>query len=390
MVHFKLLAFASCLAMVAIGPSMASSFDDCRNGNAFVDPDKQFAACDGAMQAASEVKQKAFLRFKRAEALYWMNQFGPALDDVNLAIDADPQLIPAYIRRAWIYIIFRQWEDANRDIVEVLAREPRNAEALFALSYVYTSTEPNSERAFEALRQAVEIDPNFHLARLDLAYKNYYRGDLEAMLKEFGTILAHDEAELDKVAFRSTYGNREAYPFSAYVRYQRGMFLMFAHRDDEALADFNWLISRYPKIALAFVFRGQVLRDKNNDIDALKDYSRAVELDPQNADARRGKGWTLLGMKKFDEAIVDADWMAGPGSPIRGEGYQLRAAISKERGDNDQALLDLEEAFRNDPELLSQMQQRLAELGYISAQSGTVYSEEIRNGVRACIADPGC
>ena len=59
-----------------------------------------------------------------------------------------------------------------------------------------------------------------------------------------------------------------------------------------ALADFDWLISRYPKIALAFVFRGQVLRHKNNDIDALKDYSRAVELDPQNADARRGKGWT--------------------------------------------------------------------------------------------------
>src|SRR5437868_11704324 len=86
------------------------------NGDAFTQSSAQFNACDAALKAASNVKQQAFIRFKRAEALYWMDQFGQALADVNLAIEADPDLIPAYIRRAWIYVFLGQKSEAGRDI----------------------------------------------------------------------------------------------------------------------------------------------------------------------------------------------------------------------------------------------------------------------------------
>jgi len=182
MFHFKSIAFAACLVMAASGQSAASSYDDCRNGNGFLDPEKQFAHCDEALKAALDTKPRAFLQFKRGEALYWMDNFGPALADVDLAIQGDPQLVPAYIRRTWIYLTLGQWQKASRDIEEILAQEPGNAEGLFALSYLYTSTEPNSARALEALRQSLEINPDFHLARLNLAYRNYYLGDLEGMV----------------------------------------------------------------------------------------------------------------------------------------------------------------------------------------------------------------
>lgn len=392
MFHFKLVPFVSCLVMAvgaAISPSMASPFDDCRNGSAFAEPDKQFAVCDAALNAATDAKQKAFFQFKRGEALYWAEQHGQALADVNLAIEADPQLVPAYIRRAWIFILFRQWEDASRDIEEVLAQQPRNAEAIFALSFVYTSIEGNSERAFEAVRQAVEIDPGFHLARLNLAYKQYYRGDLGAMMKEFDTLLSHSEAELDKVSFRSGSGRQDIYPFGAHVRHERARFLMLARRDDQALPDINWLISHHPKISAPFVLRARILWGSDK-IGALKDYGRAIEVDPYSVDARRERGWALLSLGKFDEAMADANWITETVSSAQSEGFHLRAKIAKKRGDREQALRDYEEAFRNDPQLLLLMQERLVGLGYVSRHAGNVYSEEIRNGVKACIADPEC
>lgn len=240
------------------------------------------------------------------------------------------------------------------------------------------------------MQQSLKIKPDFHLARLNLAYKNYYRGDLEGMLREFDAILAHDEAELDKVSFRSRNGRRDAYPFSGYVRYERSRFLMFANRNDEALEGSDWLIAHYPTNSQAFVLRGQILRSKNNDVEALKDYSHAVELDPEDVDARRGRGWTLFVLEKLNEAMIEADWLARPTSSARGDGFRLRAYIHKRLGDSEQALLDYEEAFQNDSEILRQTQERMVQLGYISSQAGNTYGEEFRNGVRACIADPEC
>ncbi|WP_162914082.1 tetratricopeptide repeat protein [Taklimakanibacter lacteus] len=387
MFHLKWLPIAACLVLTASGQSAASPYDDCRDGNAFTDSENQFIACDHALQAALDTKQKSFLYFKRAEALYWMDKFGPALADVDLAIQGNRQLVPAYVRRAWIYLTFGQWEEASRDIEEVLAQEPHNAEGLFALSYLFTSIEPNSARALEALRQSLEIKPDFHLARLNLAYKNYMRGDLEGMLKEFDTILAHDAGELDKVSFRSGGPRRGTYPFSGYVRYERSKYLIFARRNEEALEGVNWLIAHYPNVASAFVLRGQILRGQNKESDALKEYSHAVELDPADVDARRGKAWTLFSLEKMGEAMAEADWLAQRTSPVRGEGFQLRAYINKKLGLGDQALLDYEEAFRNDREILRRTQRLVVELGYASADSS---GEEFRNGMRACIADPEC
>lgn len=373
--------------MGAAGPSLASSLDDCRNGNAFLDRDNQFIACNEALKATADAKEKALLWFKRGEAFYWRQQYSESLADLNLAIDADPGLRAAYIRRAWAYTQLQQWEDARRDVEAVLAEEPENAQALFALGYIFLSVDPNPERALKAFRQALEADPELHLARLNIAYQQYfYLGDVEAMLKEFQTILSHDEANLDKVTFQM---REKGVFFAAHVRRERARYLMLAGRDDEALLDVDWLISHHPTMASAYLLRGQILRNKKDIIEAVKDYGRAIELDPGNVDARRERGWSLLGMGRYDEALTDATEIIG-GFRAQGEGYRLRAAIAKRQGDRRQALQDYEEAFRNDPRFLRIMQERLAGLGYLSRHYSTAYSEETRNGMMACIIDPEC
>lgn len=233
----------------------------------------------------------------------------------------------------------------------------------------------------------MDIDPDFHLARLNFAYKQYYyRGDIEAMLREFQAILSHDEAELDKVSFWRKKGDAL---FAAHVRGERAKHLLLAGRDTEALADVEWLISRHPDMSSAFFMRGQILRNKKDTIEAVKDYGRAIELEPGNVDARRERGWVLLGMEKFDEALIDATEIIG-GFRAQGDGYWLRAEIAKRQGDRGQALQDYEEAFRNDPRVLRTMRERLVGLGYLSRHSSGAYSEETRNGMMACVIDPEC
>lgn len=384
---FRSGLFVACLVMGAAGQALASPQEDCRNGRAFLEPVRQFTVCDAALKTAADAKEKAFFWFKRGEAFYWQGQLSQSLADLNLAIDADPRLVAAYIRRAWAYIQLQDWEGAYRDIEVVLTEEPRNAEALFALSYLYTSTEPNSERAYQALQQALDIDPDFHLARLNFAYKQYYyRGDIEAMLREFQAILSHDEAELDKVSF---WRNKGDALFAAHVRGERARHLLLAGRDTEALADVEWLISRHPDMSSAYFMRGQIRRNKKDAIEAVKDYGRAIELEPGNVDARRERGWVLLGMEKFDEALIDATEIIG-GFRAQGDGYWLRAEVAKRQGDRGQALQDYEEAFRNDPRLLRMMRERLVGLGYLSRHSSGAYSEETRNGMMACVVDPEC
>lgn len=139
---FRSGIFVTCLVMGAAGQAVASPQEDCRNGRAFLEPVRQFTVCDAALKTAADAKEKAFFWFKRGEAFYWQGQLSQSLADLNLAIDADPRLVAAYIRRAWAYIQLQDWEGAYRDIEVVLTEEPRNAEALFALSYLYTSTEP--------------------------------------------------------------------------------------------------------------------------------------------------------------------------------------------------------------------------------------------------------
>lgn len=379
--------FLACLAIGAAGQSLASSQDDCRNGNAFLDGSNQFIACNEALKSTADAKERAFLWFKRGEAFYWRQQYSQSLADLNLAIDADPGLRAAHIRRAWTHIQLEQWEDARRDVETVLAEEPENAQALFALGFIYLSVDPNPERAFQALRQALEADPDLHLARLNVAYQQYfYLGDFEAMLKEFQTILNHDVADLDKVTFQM---REKGVFFSAHVRRERARYLMLADRHDEARLDVDWLISRHPTMSSAYLMRGQILHNKQDVIGAVKDYGRAIELDPGNVDARRERGWALLGMEKYDEALVDATEIIG-GFQAQGDGYRLRATIAKRQGDRGQALQDYEEAFRNDPRLLRIMRERLVGLGYLSQHSSGVYSEETRNGMMACVIDPEC
>jgi tetratricopeptide (TPR) repeat protein len=81
---------------------------------------------------------------------------------------------------------------------------------------------------------------------------------------------------------------------------------------------------------------------------AIEGYNRAIESDPKNVDAYRGRGLAYLAASDFDGAMRDFDQMIqlDPGS-IRGYGNRGLTYLNK--GDYDRAIRDLDQVIRLDP-----------------------------------------
>src|SRR5918999_1680126 len=126
-----------------------------------------------------------------------------------------------------------------------------------------------------------------------------------------------------------------------------------AHRNlgryDEALADFNRAIELDPDRAWAIASRGQTYQALRRFDEALADFARAIELDPDRdwAIADRGETYRLAG--RFDEALADfaraleLDPDDGWAIAHRGQTYQALRRY-------DEALADFNRAIELDPD----------------------------------------
>ncbi len=76
---------------------------------------------------------------------------------------------------------------------------------------------------------------------------------------------------------------------------------------DFALKDFNKAIQLQPKNAYVYLNRGTVYHEKKKFEQALADYTYAIELEPDNSIAYSNRGATYVVMKKYLLAISDCN-----------------------------------------------------------------------------------
>jgi len=102
------------------------------------------------------------------------------------------------------------------------------------------------------------------------------------MLTKGETVAAAKYKEL-----RTTYYGSQAYDFSEQMLVRLSQASMAANKLDDALAWTKLNLEFYPRSAPTYVQMSQVYTRKMDDAQALKAIEKAVELDPDNADARR-------------------------------------------------------------------------------------------------------
>ncbi len=114
-------------------------------------------------------------------------------------------------------------------------------------------------------------------------------------------------------------------------------------RLDEARADLDEAIRRSPTSAM-FVNRGNVWHALQRYRDAADDFTKAIELDPQNALAFNNRGRALAELGNHRQALEDAT-QAIKLDPTFAEAYNNRGVSHRQLGEWDQAIADYTSAI---------------------------------------------
>jgi transcriptional activator of cad operon len=174
--------------------------------------------------------------------------------------------------------------------------EAQNAYML-ARHHFMQSTRKDNDRAIELLKQAVELDPDFSLAKIGLSYgyMNQYAFDGRSISE-----IARDvEPLLADVARRA--------PDLPELHAARGALLGDQGRYPEALASFRKANTLNPNLYNVILGLGRLQLNAGKPREALRHFDQAVERDPVSGDLRATRCYVLADLGRFADAAADCD-----------------------------------------------------------------------------------
>jgi TolB-like protein/Tfp pilus assembly protein PilF len=149
------------------------------------------------------------------------------------------------------------------------------------------------DRADAFYRQALERDPNFAEAAAGLAYNRMSRHWFVAPLTQ--QQLQEVKSIIDRALALA--------PNSPEAHFALGVFYYWGHRQyDEALAEFNRTLELQPNNALARQFCGWVYRRRGEWARSQADVQRAQELDPRDGQIPANLGATYVMLRQWKDA----------------------------------------------------------------------------------------
>jgi tetratricopeptide (TPR) repeat protein len=170
---------------------------------------------------------------------------------------------------------------------EVLAAEPRNADALHLLGLVMAAM-GRAQDAVNLIGTAVSLQPSNAAMRVNLGNAFLQLGQLEPALANFGQAV--------RLA-----------PKDAKAHNSLGVALERANRSEEALHCFRQAAAFDPANAEAHHNAGLLLAAQGRHADALASIERALALQPQQAAAHTNRGTQLLALERPAEALASFD-----------------------------------------------------------------------------------
>lgn len=382
-------------SLLAGGSAFAADdgMQKCKSLDRYHDAMAAFYACDKALNHESLTEtERAELLLARGEAAYFAGRFDMSLIDLDQALKLNPKLNAAYYRRAWARMRTNHYPDALQDLTILLSEEPDNADALYAIGYFYQGTTEWKSKAMPALKRALELDPNHHLARLSLASLYTHPGrDFDAALVEFDKILSASDEALRKVRiFRDPV--RPYFDFRDRVRKDRIAALAGKADYAAALAEADSLVGSYPNIGDSYVMRAHVYERLRKFDKVLADTQMASKFEPNGDDQKALEIEALCQLQRYNDALTRANEMLN--QPISRATIPKilfwRAYTKKHLHLHEEALQDFEQSFSFKSWHLSAVLTQLRQSGYYDGNVTDPYSEKARNGLQACLLDPEC
>ncbi|HJU67736.1 MAG TPA: protein kinase [Gemmatimonadaceae bacterium] len=173
------------------------------------------------------------------------------------------------------------------------------------------------ETAVQMYEEALELDPDYALAHARLAQAHAWMHRLDYDLREDRLIAAKRAADR-AVALD---------PDLPDAHVALGLYYYWGRRNyDEAIKEFTRALELEPSNAQALRQLGNVRRRQGRFAEAVDDYRRSADLDPRSHQAWFNLGETLLFTHRYDEARLHLDRVTAL-APEFLEGYIQRARV---------------------------------------------------------------
>ncbi len=222
----------------------------------------------------------------RLDALSLTGDYGKALDLCEAALKNDPANF-ALLYNLGVIATYAGHPGRAREALEAaLRREPRNVDVLIALARAHAASR-QMEAAIRLLAEAARLDPR--------------RADAQKMLAAAATELGALE---DAVAAWQRYlelqpDDDEARRELSYLAAQKGEL-------EQGIAGLEAFVARHPADVVGHYELGQAQRPVSPE-KALREFDRALQLDPKYAPARFARGSLYYQEAKPELAVKDLE-----------------------------------------------------------------------------------
>jgi tetratricopeptide (TPR) repeat protein len=183
--------------------------------------------------------------------------------------------------------------------------------------------------------------PDYAAAAKGLAvYTKAERWDAQALMLEAMCRYYSREFEVALAAFDRSLilvPRSEGFRWRGLIKEAKGLYV-------EAIEDYTKAIESDPKHSRAYANRGSAEQAKGLLDQAMLDYSKAIDVDPRSALAYTGRGNLKRSKGLLDEAILDHD-KAIEFDPAYATAYFNRANAKQAKGLHDEAITDFTKAI---------------------------------------------
>lgn len=287
---------------------------------------------------------------RRGSAYYEKGDISSAISDFDKVIEINAKYVSAFINRGSARVKKSDFNGAADDFTKAIGIDPSNYVSYYNRGLVRKEMN-DLDGAIADFNKAIEINPedaDIYYAR-GLALGK--RGDTEG-LYDFMKVLKLSPEHPAAQVIRDVVKRRKDKPSSRESGSEEfnstGALFANMGRIDEALENFNRAIQLNPNNAEAHANRGGILFTKGDFRDAIIDYTRAIEINPGFAGAYYSRGKVREKIKDLDGAIADFSKAIEIG-PRDAEFYLDRGSARKAKGDLDGAMVDYGEAIGINP-----------------------------------------
>ncbi|MBI5209606.1 MAG: tetratricopeptide repeat protein [Elusimicrobia bacterium] len=263
-----------------------------------------------------EVYYKAWAHMKRGANYASLNQFDPAIQDLDTAIELNANFAEAYASRGVTYASLKQYNRATQDLDKAILLSKKSRMNSDTMSNVFlVRATVNIElkrynRAIQDLDTAIKLKPDY----VD-AYQN--RGILYGVLGQYDRAIQDD----DKVILLQ--------PNLAMPHNNRGFHYASLKQYDRAIRDFDKAIELDPRLALAFANRGFAYAGLRQYERAIKDYDKALELNPAVSEAAEHRDAARAALRAGTETAAAGHFKDGERLLAQGDVEQAIDSLNK-------------------------------------------------------------